>query len=64
MNDPLLKRPEESLSPEEERELSARLSEAYCRSEELLSQAEFERVARKIGLLLSKTDTQSGWSET
>jgi hypothetical protein len=54
MNDPLLKATEQPLAPEEEAELTRRLSEAYCRTEEIAHEPAFERTQQKISKHLER----------
>lgn len=48
MNDPLFKTLREPLNPEEEAELTQRLADAYCQTEEAVAQPVFERIQQKI----------------
>lgn len=59
MNDPLLKATEQPLAPEEEAELTRRLSEAYCRTEEIATEPAFERTQQKISKHLERLDPGS-----
>lgn len=59
MTDPLLKTPRDPLSPEEEAELTRRLSEAYLEAEASSAEPVFKRIQHKISVLLERLGDSS-----